>query len=293
VRKLFAAALAASLSVSSPGWAQQAASSSIGQEPARLQLTPSTVAGAVMPSANQRLADAVAATLNHTPQLKQFRVNISVQDGHVSLSGTVLTQAQRAEVLRSVQAIPGVICVHDQLRVVTPGDIVPAQALPALPALPLQQQAGGGQPKVIGQPKGKTPEVVPPPMNPNPMLPVPPFAPGVGPAVPGQGAGPGALGQGGILEPMPLQGAPPGFPSANQPPPMPPYAWPTYAPYNNYSRVAYPNLYPYESFPFIGPIYPFPKIPLGWRSVNLTWEDGHWWLGRNATGHDWWRVRYW
>ncbi len=64
------------------------------------------------------------------------------------------------------------------------------------------------------------------------------------------------------------------------------------APYNNYSRVAYPTTYPYEAFPFIGPMYPFPKIPLGWRSVSLTWEDGCWWYGRKATGHDWWRIRY-
>jgi len=289
VRKLFAAALAASLSVWGPsqGWAQQAANSPTGQEPARLQLTPSTVAGAVNPPANQRLADAVAETLNQSPVLKQFRVNISAQDGRVSLAGTVLTPAQHAEVLRLVQSVPGVVSVHNQLHVVAPGDVVPAQALPiqALPALPAQQPpASGDLPKVIGQPKGKTPEVVPAPLQPGPMLPMPPFVPGTGPVAPGQG---------GILEPMPLQGAPPGFPSATQPPPMPPNAWPTYAPYNNYSRVAYPNLYPYESFPFIGPIYPFPKVPLGWRSVNLTWEDGHWWLGRNATGHDWWRIRYW
>ena len=76
-------------------------------------------------------------------------------------------------------------------------------------------------------------------------------------------------------------------------PPLPPHAWPTYAPYNNYSRVAYPQAYPYEQFPFIGPMYPFPRVPLGWRSVSLTWEDGNWWYHRNPTGHDWWRVRYW
>jgi len=86
----------------------------------------------------------------------------------------------------------------------------------------------------------------------------------------------------------------PGMPSpAVQPPVMPPNAWPTYAPYNNYSRVAYPNLYPYEAFPFIGPMYPYPKVPLGWRSIKLTWQDGHWWYGKEATGHDWWRIRYW
>ena len=75
-------------------------------------------------------------------------------------------------------------------------------------------------------------------------------------------------------------------------PPMPPYAWPTYAPYNNYSRVAYPTLYPQEAFPFIGPMHPFPKVPLGWRGISLRWQDGHWFYGREATGHDWWRIRY-
>jgi hypothetical protein len=76
-------------------------------------------------------------------------------------------------------------------------------------------------------------------------------------------------------------------------PQMPPYAWPTYAPFNNYSRVAYPEAYPYNAWPFIGPVYPFPKVPLGWRSVKLEWQDGHWWFSKVATKHDWWRIRYW
>ena len=77
------------------------------------------------------------------------------------------------------------------------------------------------------------------------------------------------------------------------PPKMPPYAWPTYAPYNNYSRVAYPQAYPYEAFPFIGPLYPFPKVPLGWRSVKLEWDDGFWWYSKVACKYDWWRLRFW
>jgi hypothetical protein len=52
-------------------------------------------------------------------------------------------------------------------------------------------------------------------------------------------------------------------------------------------------IYPYQSWPFIGPMYPFPKVPLGWRSIKLTWEDGHWWYARVGSGHDWWRIRYW
>jgi hypothetical protein len=95
-----------------------------------------------------------------------------------------------------------------------------------------------------------------------------------------------------LPEPMPIFQPMPGPNPQMQPPPMPPYAWPTFAPYNNYSRVAYPTAYPYEQWPFIGPMYPFPRVPLGWRSVTLTWEDGHWWYHRNPTGHDWWRIRY-
>ena len=89
---------------------------------------------------------------------------------------------------------------------------------------------------------------------------------------------------GGLQEPVPIGPAPSAALDLN-PPLLPPYAWPTYAPYNNYSRVAYPTLYPYEAWPFIGPMYPFPKVPPGWRSVSLTWQDGHWWYGREATGH--------
>ena len=95
-------------------------------------------------------------------------------------------------------------------------------------------------------------------------------------------------------EPMPIYQAPHGVPQGmSAPPRMPPYAWPTTAPYNNYSRVGYPTLYPHEAFPFIGPMYPFPKVPPGWRSVTLEWKDGFWWYGPTATGHDWWRIRYW
>jgi hypothetical protein len=95
-----------------------------------------------------------------------------------------------------------------------------------------------------------------------------------------------------IVDPIPV-GQPGILMNDLNPPKMPPYAWPSYAPYNNYSRVAYPSAYPYNAWPFIGPFYPFPKVPLGWRSVTLEWQDGHWWMGRNGTVHDYWRVRYW
>lgn len=95
-----------------------------------------------------------------------------------------------------------------------------------------------------------------------------------------------------IVEPAPL-GIPGQFSPDMQAPNLPPYAWPTYAPYNNLSRVAYPTSYPYNAFPFIGPYYPFPKVPLGWRKVTLEWEDGYWFIGRNSSPHDYWRVKFW
>jgi hypothetical protein len=95
-----------------------------------------------------------------------------------------------------------------------------------------------------------------------------------------------------IVEPAPL-GVPGAIDPSLQAPPLPPHAWPTYAPYNNLSRVGYPEAYPYNAFPFIGPYYPFPKVPLGWRKVTLEWEDGHWYIGRNSSPHDYWKVRFW
>lgn len=125
---------------------------------------------------------------------------------------------------------------------------------------------------------GAAPEALPPVPNVNPA---PPTA---APSGPGQGAPP--------PEATPIFQAPGAAPNALNPPRMPPYAWPTYAPYNNYSRVAQPLAYPSNAFPFIGPIYPFPKVPLGWRSVRLEWDDGYWWFSKTATKWDWWKLRY-
>jgi len=120
------------------------------------------------------------------------------------------------------------------------------------------------------------------------------------PQMQGQGMPPQMMAMGGhhgMGQAMPSEPLPLGAPS--QPaydmtgPKLPAYAWPTYAPYPNYSRVAYPQAYPQNAFPFIGPFYPFPKVPLGWRSVKLEWDDGHWYLGRLSTPHDYWRVKFW
>jgi hypothetical protein len=211
--------------------------------------------GQTPPGANQQLADTIAAQLRLSGQLRHYSVDIRVEKGVVELTGQVADQTQREEVLRIVQGVPGVERVRDQMAVAAAVTPVTATTQPV-------------------------------PMEPRPLSSGDAFVPPHGGGMP--------------AEPLPIFHAPPGAPGMAAPgvghmppPPMPPYAWPTYAPYNNYSRVAYPQLYPYQSWPFIGPMYPFPKVPLGWRSIQLKWMDGHWWYGRTATGHDWWRVRYW
>ena len=223
--------------------------------PARLAVAPdqalTTPAGS---SANQQLADTIAATLQQSEQLRHYQVDVVVVGGSVAVSGQVANPAQRAEVLRIVQGVPGVAGVTDRLVVREAASVTRTNAL-LQPAL--QEPA-----PLPGKGIGNAP---PPP---------PPGAP--------------------APEPTPIFQAQPGASyAALNPPPLPPYAWPTYAPYNNYSRVAYPTVYPYQAWPYIGPQYPFPKVPLGWRSVSLEYYNGHWWYGKRANGHDWWRLRFW
>jgi hypothetical protein len=204
-------------------------------------------------SANQKIADAVADAVRQSGQIRGYSVDISVQGGVAEVSGTVADPPQHDEVLRLARGVPGVERVVDRL-------IVPQGVQRVRDEAP--------------------PETEAPPLAPEPR-PLPP---------PGAPTGPAA---GTPPEPTPIFQPPAPSPYDLNPPKMPPYAWPSYAPYNNYSRVATPLAYPYNSWPFIGPIYPFPKVPLGWRSVKLEWDDGYWWFSRTATKYDWWRLRYW
>ena len=226
------------------------------EEPARLQVQSGTAVTPVDSTINQKLADAIADHLRQSGLLHHYAVQITYQEGTVELTGSVSDPVQRDEVERIVRSVPGVETLVDHLSCTAPNAILPVQA----PPLPLEAA----------------------PIPPNGMLPngIPP----TGSVLPGPGF---------AVEPQPVFQAPAPGPTDLNPPKMPPYAWPTYAPYNNYSRVAYPTLYPYKAFPFIGPFYPFPHVPLGWRSVKLEWQDGHWWLSRYATPHDWWMLRYW
>lgn len=205
---------------------------------------------------NQQLADSIAGTLRQSAVLRQYAVEVNVRGSDVELRGMISDQAQREEVLRLVQGVPGVARVIDQLTIATASaGLVRVQGPIIPPRLP-EPATGGSENKPQDTPKTG---------NGNTALP----------------------------EPTPIGGAMGGAMGQLNPPGMPPYAWPTYAPYNNFSRVGYPTAYPWQAFPFIGPVYPFPKVPLGWRSVKLEWDDGYWWFGQVGNKHNWWKLRYW
>ncbi len=211
-------------------------------------------------SKNQVLADMVARALGSSGVAVGAHVKVTTQQGVVDLSGTVVSVKQAKAMVDQALMVAGVDRVEiTNLKLVT---AIESQSITAAQGF---------------EPAGP--------------LTLPPVGPMGSPPPPGVGFGmvePRVV----PSDPIPLAG--PQMPSYDMTgPKMPPNAWPTYAPYPNMSRVAYPQSYPYNAFPFIGPFYPFPKVPLGWRSVKLEWEDGYWYIGRISTPHDYWKVRFW
>jgi BON domain len=259
---------------------------------------------------NQEMADAVATKLKKSGAVgKGSKVDISVRDGVVDLSGTVASHKQHEEILRTLTGVKGIKRIESAIQVagevsapmaatpemmVAPAAMMTPAAMMAPPRPPAPPAPAMMPTKLPAMDAPATPELKShfsplqrtagqaeaTPIVPPPSLPI---------GLPPLGAGPGTV----VTDPVPLNGMPAMAPIDPAGPRMPPYAWPTYAPYNNYSRVAYPASYPYNAFPYIGPFYPFPKVPLGWRRVVLEWEDGHWYIGRLSSPYDYWRVKFW
>jgi osmotically-inducible protein OsmY len=224
---------------------------------------------------NQGMAEMIAGAIGRSP-LANEDIEVRFNGGIATLSGAVghPEMAQMAELIAG--AGPGVQGVKNNLRVVPgagarPG--APAQFNPALGGRPQFGQAGQpggpqfggpggpqfGQPgrPQYGQPGGR------PPIQQVAMQ-------------QGYGQGPG----GGMIPPMPApaqraqgQGA---SHMAYDNPQLPDYAWPSYASYPNYAALSYPTEYSASAWPYIGPFYPYPQVPLGWRQVQMEWDDGYW-----------------
>ncbi|MBX3418558.1 MAG: BON domain-containing protein [Pirellulaceae bacterium] len=223
---------------------------------------------------DQQIANYIKSRLQTEQQagnLKGFSIDMRVDQGTVWFSGYVSNKAQQEMVLGIAQQAGhmGVVQIVDDINVRTPAmasqPMMPTQAQMNTPAMPVGYQ----------EPVYNTPM----PVNNTPM----PAAQFDGRLVgyngnPGMMPQPGMMGQG---EPMPLpmgysgEAAMGGMGGA---PSMPGYAWPGYAAHPNYAAVTYPKQYSASAWPYIGPFYPYPQVPLGWRKVQLEWDDGWWYL---------------
>lgn len=191
--------------------------------------------------------------------LKGFNVDMTVEQGTIFMRGFVSSAEQEMLVLRAAQeAGPlGAVQVVDEVEVRS------ARPMPVAASMQNQmvsvQDPNRGAPTALPQQLGRTPTM--PVSQPMPLP--------AGPAGYAQQQGPA---------PMPMAVSSGGMSAMGGTPNMPGYAWPGYAAHPNYAAVTYPQQYSPSAWPYIGPFYPYPQVPLGWRRVELQWDDGWWFL---------------
>lgn len=201
-------------------------------------------------------------------ELRNFDIDVQVNNQVVWISGHVASDAQRTLVLDVARRVRGVKQVVNDIQVASaaPAQVVSATASPvAVVPAPVHQGVVGAAAGAVTAPApfpyaaAPTPAAAPAPLA---------FAPAQSVAYTQQMMG----------QPMPEVPAAAGIARARfDNPVMPGYAWPSYAAYPNYGAVTYPRQYSPTAWPYIGPFYPYPQVPLGWRKVTLEWDDG-WWM---------------
>lgn len=198
------------------------------------------------PGSNQRVAEQIAQALAAN-RLSGLDIEVRYNAGKATLSGPV-PHPQVAMIAHQVAAsVPGVLQVDNRLQVAgMPGQpgAFPGAGPQGPNVMPVSHQAGRPHPAMMAA---------------GAMGGMAAGAMGMGP-----GAGPQAHGAG---NPSHL---------AYDLPNLPNHSWPTYAAYPNYAQVSYPKEYSASAWPYIGPFYPYPQVPLGWRQVQLEWDDGAW-----------------
>ena len=221
-------------------------------EEAALRLAP---IAAPVDLSNQRLANDLALALKQSGRLSGYTIDIAAEGGIATLAGSVANGAQRAAALDVARGFPGVVSVEDRLV---------AREASAVVAVGFN-----------------VPQPPPPPatITPAPAEKMPASAAGALGNIPHDGRGDAGNA---LPEPAPANSFPGGLSPYSDSPNVPPYAWPSYTPDNNYASMAYQTQYPSGAWPFIGPPHPYPMIPSGWRSVNLRWRRGYWYLRFNA-----------
>ena len=211
-------------------------------------MNPASQAG----GSNQRVAEQIAQALAAN-RLNGLDIEVRYNAGKATLSGPI-PHPQVAMIAHQLAAsVPGVLQVDNRLQVVgmpgQPGDF-PGTGHQGQNVMPVSHQAPGGMHPAMmaggaigGMAAG---------------------AMGMAPGGMGPGAGPHAHGAGNPSH------------MAYDLPNLPNHSWPTYAAYPNYAQVSYPKEYSASAWPYIGPFYPYPQVPMGWRQVQLEWDDGAW-----------------
>ncbi len=201
---------------------------------------------------NQQVAEQIAGAVS-SAGFNGFDIEVRYRDGKAVLNGKVGSPSQKARATAVVSRVPGVSQVVNNL-VITGGPGV-------------QQRRQRPQRQGYRQARFQS-------------APVPPQAGGRPNSAMGQGGGraPQMMGHSGASLPHNVY---------NQPN-LPEYAWPAYAAHNNYAQVNYPKQHSASAWPYIGPFYPYPQVPLGWRQVQLEWDDGYWNLNFQSRTDKWW-----
>jgi osmotically-inducible protein OsmY len=240
-------------------------------------------------SSNQQVAEQIAQALAAN-RLSGLDIEVRYNGGLATLSGPV-PHPQVVMIAHQVAAsVPGVLQVDNRLTVPgmqagMQGQGYPGPGQPAGYPGPGQPAGYPGPRQPAGYPGPGQPAGYPGPgpQNPN-VMPVshqmarPPHpAMMAAGAMGGMAAGAMGMAQGNGPGAGPhAHGT--GNPShlAYDLPNLPNHSWPTYASYPNYAQVTYPKEYGASAWPYIGPFYPYPQVPLGWRQVQLEWDDGSW-----------------
>ncbi|MFO0804887.1 MAG: BON domain-containing protein [Gemmataceae bacterium] len=118
-------------------------------------------------NSNQQLADSVASRLRGL-DVTGAQVNISAQDGVVTLSGTVRSAAQKDAIIAAARVAPGVGLVRDSLE--APASDVIQIGQPAAPVAPTPLPPSQGpvvEPAPLGVPGAITPDMQAPPLPPH------------------------------------------------------------------------------------------------------------------------------
>lgn len=211
--------------------------------------------------------------------LKGFTIDLQVEEGTVWMTGRVANAQQQARALDLARRISGVKQVVNDLEIGAPQAVAQASAVEparrtASTVLAQRPEVGSGMGSsyvATPAPAGSPMQMMPAQQMQNRGTPVPyTYARSVR-----QGEGMAVEGMNGA--PVPMQGNGGVAPARYDHPSLPGYAWPSYASHPNYAAVTYPKQYSPTAWPYIGPFYPYPQVPLGWRKVELEWDDG-WWM---------------